>query len=103
LLTDFESIDIVPFARDDIELYLAKMVNGMQGPKESDQKILLESLQDGAEGSFIWARLMVDELSQRSTLASMKEFIKGGFPRSLNDYYQRIFEGYPLYLRPLAW
>ncbi|KAJ2934084.1 hypothetical protein H1R20_g2986, partial [Candolleomyces eurysporus] len=94
-LINFQGIDIVPFARDDIVLYLSKKVPEIRGPTESDQKVFLQTLQNGAESSFIWARLMVEELSQRPTLKSMKEFIETGFPRNLDDYYQKIFDRCP--------
>ncbi|KAJ2913048.1 hypothetical protein MD484_g7364, partial [Candolleomyces efflorescens] len=101
-LSNFQSIDIVPFARSDIVLYLSKKVPELRGPTAADQRLFLQTLQDGAESSFIWARLMLEELGQRPTLSSMKEFIEAGFPRSLEDYYQKIFDRCPQHLRPLA-
>ncbi|KAJ2921744.1 hypothetical protein H1R20_g15356, partial [Candolleomyces eurysporus] len=101
-LASFQGIDIDPFAQDDIVLYLSKEATELKGPRESDKKVILQNLQDRSAGSFIWVRLMVEELGQRSKPSDVKDLIEVGMPRSLNDYYGKIFDRFPNHLRHLA-
>ena len=95
-------VDLSPFARRDIMTFLSKSVPQIKGPGKQDQDMILQNLEGGAETSFIWATLMLDELKKLPSLSAIKGFVQEGFPPSLDEYYARIFDGFAPHLRPLA-
>ncbi|KAJ2924006.1 hypothetical protein H1R20_g13088, partial [Candolleomyces eurysporus] len=101
-LSSFRGIDIGPFVQDDINLYLSKEQTKIKGPRETDKEAIFQNLRDRSAGSFIWVRLMVEELSQRTKPNDVKELIEVGMPWSLNDYYGKILARFPNHLRDPA-
>lgn len=101
-LQKHSEVALAPFARRDIITFLSKSVPQIKGPGKQDQDMILENLEGGAETSFIWATLMLDELKKLPSLSAIKSFVQEGFPSSLNEYYARIFDGFAPHLRPLA-
>lgn len=95
-------IDLTPYARRDIQLYLLKEVPRIKGPGESDLLVIAGHLQETAETSFIWARLMLEEIQKKTSLSAIQRFIHEGFPQNLSAYYQRLFDQCPQHLRLLA-
>ncbi|KAF8998717.1 hypothetical protein BDQ17DRAFT_1328707 [Cyathus striatus] len=99
----FRELDITPFSEIDIKMYLAKAVEKIHGASRIGHTNILHELQNRAKCSFIWAKLMMLELEKGSTsVSSMASLLEKGFPKSLDTYYQRIFNHMEEQLRPIA-
>jgi hypothetical protein len=80
----------------DIRLFLSQALNSLRHsrrlPLDADIPLLLSQLTTGADGMFLWARLMVDYLNATSLTASERVKIIRSviFPERLEKMYDRI-------------
>ncbi|KFY21218.1 hypothetical protein V491_03068 [Pseudogymnoascus sp. VKM F-3775] len=76
--------------RDDINDYLERAVKELEIGDEEVERTVISKLQDGASGMFLWATLMLEELSSPHFFA--EEYLEGldDLPDSLDSLYARI-------------
>ncbi|KFY44645.1 hypothetical protein V494_01385 [Pseudogymnoascus sp. VKM F-4513 (FW-928)] len=76
--------------RDDINDYLERAVRELEIGDEEVERTVISKLQEGASGMFLWATLMLDELSSPHFFA--EEYLDGldDLPDSLDSLYARI-------------
>lgn len=100
--SSFLEIDLVPFAHKDISTYLLQEIDQIEGPGKDDLHKIFHVLESTAESSFLWARLMVEDIRKRTSLREIQEFIQEGFPQDMTEYYQKMFDRFPAHLRSLG-
>ncbi|OBT62384.1 hypothetical protein VE03_08439 [Pseudogymnoascus sp. 23342-1-I1] len=76
--------------RDDINDYLERAVMELEIGDEEVERTVISKLQEGASGMFLWATLMLEELSSPHFFA--EEYLEGldDLPDSLDSLYARI-------------
>jgi hypothetical protein len=103
-LEGYTDLDISVHVKKDIAFYLTKAIPEAEGLESLDKGKFLQSLQERAECSFLWASLMISELQGSPTsLREMKQLLERGLPSTLLDYYSLFFRRLKKPLRPLAW
>ncbi|KAJ6601324.1 hypothetical protein DFH09DRAFT_560440 [Mycena vulgaris] len=103
---EYVVFDIQDKVKDDVTLYLSRANLELRHLEVSDQDRdhLLKSLQVRAEGNFLWASLMLKSLKPEevTSLKDMKQFVKDGLPKTLDEYYRRIFDRFETPQRSLV-
>ncbi|KAJ7054052.1 hypothetical protein C8F01DRAFT_1325563 [Mycena amicta] len=61
---------------------------------DADKDHVLASLQSRAKANFLWASRMLWSLKKRDSLTDMKQFVAEGLPKTLDEYYGRIFDNF---------
>ena len=74
----------------DIKGYLAEEVEDMELGDEDLEKNVLDKLQRNAKGMFLWANLMVQDLSGSGRSIEEYEIALNNLPKTLDDVYGRI-------------
>ncbi|KAI4248357.1 MAG: hypothetical protein LQ352_005928 [Teloschistes flavicans] len=88
----------------DIAKFLAKALP-MLDVDEVDpgtENVILQDLQDKAQGNFLWAHLMVQSLEQADNLDDIIRRVQEGLPLELDRYYERIVQSINVEHRTLA-
>jgi hypothetical protein len=78
--------------KGDVAVYLSSMLPeaAREIIQDSDQQIL-EGLQSRASGNFLWAKFMIDDLTNANSPSHMKQLLDSDLPSNLDSYYKRIF------------
>jgi hypothetical protein len=80
-----------------VDQYLSRALPGL-GDLELDEGTLnwaLQELQKRANGHFLWASLMIKEITRSiPSMSHLKSFIRNGLPHDLHEYYARILDRY---------
>lgn len=90
-------VDIQAQIKTAVELYLCQALSGLSDMAldVGTQSWALKELQQRADGHFLWATLMIKEISQSiPSISHLKSFIKSGLPLDLHGYYGRILGRY---------
>lgn len=75
---------------EDMRLYIATRLAELGRPESAvDRDHMCERILDGASGSFLWARLMLQELERAWTMEAMHEILSAA-PAELSDFYPHI-------------
>ena len=91
--------------RGAVDEYISLTVPGICNPEvdKETRAWILEELKSRADGSFLWASLMLKTIENEvSSFDEMERFIKEGLPKDLDAYYRRIFGRYETRERELA-
>ncbi|CZR51156.1 uncharacterized protein PAC_01031 [Phialocephala subalpina] len=91
------AVDIQEHIKSSVHLYLCKELPGICDIEmdEATHNWALKELQDRADGHFLWATLMIKEITLSiPSLRKLKHFIKTGLPSDLDGYYKRILGKY---------
>jgi hypothetical protein len=86
------AVDIQEQIKSSVGLYLCKALPGLCNLDldEGTNNWALRELQDHADGHFLWATLMIEEITlEIPSLHKLKHFIKTGLPKDLDGYYKR--------------
>ncbi|KAG9231383.1 hypothetical protein BJ875DRAFT_517370 [Amylocarpus encephaloides] len=90
-------IDIQSQIHAAVQSYLCQALPGLCDLEldEPTQNWALKELQERADGHFLWATLMIKEITVSiPSISHLKSFIVNGLPRDLDDYYRRIIGRY---------
>jgi hypothetical protein len=102
-------LDINDKAKDDVQFFLFTEVlvqmAALEIPPLKASTMLLDlTLRAQAEGNFLWARFMIDDLrSAADSLAKLTEFVAKNHPSGVDGQYQVILDRVPSSQRKLAW
>jgi len=91
------TIDIQAQIKTAVHQYLCQALPGLCDLEldEGTQSWTLKELQQRADGHFLWATLMIKEITRSiPSISHLKSFIKDGLPLDLNGYYARILGRY---------
>lgn len=93
LLPDFDAvgakIEVVPqITRTDIETFIEDAVAKCDILNQPDLHVVT-TLRDKADGMFLWAKLMIDDLSKSSSRSEVMERLRN-LPRGLEDAYRLV-------------
>ena len=75
----------------DIQAYLRMMIKGLQLNNIELEDLITTKLLDGANGMFMWVRLMMEELYRQTTTRQVKKCLEN-LPTGLHDVYGRVLE-----------
>ncbi|KAJ7145350.1 hypothetical protein C8R43DRAFT_953421 [Mycena crocata] len=102
------ALDIKEKAKEDVQFFLLNEVLGQMAaleipPLKASQILLDLTLRAQAEGNFLWARFMVDDLKDAAdSRAKFTEFLAKNHPSGIDGQYQLIFDRIPSRVRQLA-
>jgi hypothetical protein len=90
-------IDVQDQIKAAVQQYLCQALPGLcnMALDEETQAWALKELQQRADGHFLWATLMIKEITQSiPSISHLKSFIRTGLPLDLHGYYGRILARY---------
>jgi len=103
IMTKFEAypaLDIKEEMKKDMIFYLSSEMENLE-VCEADKESVLQNVDDGAAGNFLWAKLMIKDLKKANSPADMNRIVKEG--PTLDDYFKKYFERLETNDRSLAW
>ena len=78
--------------KPDIDRYFDSAINGLPDIDDANRKDLLEKLSAGAKGMFLWAHLMIQNLSSATNPMDLSNALNE-LPLGLNNTYDHILKG----------
>ncbi|KAJ7201264.1 hypothetical protein GGX14DRAFT_524384 [Mycena pura] len=102
------ALDIKEKAKEDVQFFLLNEVLSQMAaleipPLKGTEMLLDLMLRAQAEGNFLWARFMVDELKEAAdSRAKFAEFLARNNPSGIDGQYQLIIDRIPSNVRQLA-
>ena len=89
---DCDSLKLIPkFMTSDIDKFLRAEIKDLSHHENSTQDELFATLSARADGMFLWARLMVDNITSATSSSELSRTLEE-LPLGLNEAYQQAFE-----------
>ena len=86
------SLKLTPkYMSSDIDKYLQTNIRGLSHLENSTKAELFTTLSERAEGMFLWARLMIDNISSTTSTSELRQTLNE-LPLGLNQAYQQALE-----------
>jgi hypothetical protein len=101
----YPTLQVTPdLNKRDIERFLKDRIGVLDDLEldEGYQNVLLADLRSRADGCFLWASLMLDSISNASSLQAIQEYINDGLPKDYERYYMKKLESIAAKDRALA-
>ena len=87
------NLDTSRFVKDDLETFVSHRLNQLNGWDDALKKRVRETLLEKAEGTFLWASLVIEDLSYNCSGPDFDDFFREP-PQGLDDVYRKML--YPL-------
>ena len=104
-LQAFPTLDVRDKIKTAVDEYISSTVPGIDNPDvdRDTRSWILSSLKTRANGSFLWASLMVRTIEDGvSSLDDLECLVEEGLPQDVDEYYRRMFARYEARERALA-
>ena len=89
---DCDSLKLIPkFMTSDIDKFLRAEIENLSHHENSTQEELFATLSARADGMFLWARLMVDNITSATSTSELSRTLEE-LPLGLNEFFQQAFE-----------
>jgi hypothetical protein len=91
----YPTLHVTPHLNErDIERYLKDRITVLDDLEldEGYQNLVLTDLRSRADGCFLWASLMLDSITNASSLQAIQEYINEGLPTDYERYYMKKLE-----------
>ena len=85
------NLDTNRFVKDDLETFVSHRLNQLHGWNDTLKKRVRETILEKAEGTFLWASLVIEDLSYNCSGPDFDDFFRQP-PPGLNDVYRKMLD-----------